>query len=161
MAAVTAKVEPVCNANPLIVAAVASGYPVRASTEYDPNHSVTNCVINSQKSRASAHSGCESTNDSTQWIGVCFCGVKKVIRIATQGRCESQQFITQYKVTYSIDGISWAAADNDRVFQGNSDQSSVAVNDIITPFYARSVRINPVAWSNHISTKFEVYFEDD
>lgn len=26
------------------------------------------------------------------------------------------------------------------------------------PVYARTIRINPTLWSQHISTKFEVYF---
>lgn len=157
---VTKAIEVEGTAAPYLVAAVASGYPVRASSEYDSNHTVANCLINSEKSRVYAHSWCASENDDSQWIQVCLGSVKRVVRIATKGRYDNPQWVTQYKVHYSCNGIDWSVADSDRVFHGNQDVSSVVSNEIMEPFFARTVRLVPIAWHNHISMKFEVYFED-
>ena len=145
---------------PGLVAAVLALYPVAASSEFDPNHGIANSRIGSQHSRVNSHSWCASYNDANQWIGVSLLGFKRVMKVATQGRSDARQWITQYRVQYTKDGATWFNADNGRVFFANTDNTDVVNNTITTPFFARAVRIAPVAWNGHISTKFEVYFEE-
>ena len=44
------------------------------------------------------------TNDKSQWIQVDFGEVKRVTQIASQGRSDYAQWVTKYKVFYSIFG---------------------------------------------------------
>ena len=143
-----------------LIAAVGALYPLAASTEYDPNHGVANSRIDSLKSRANSHSWCAGSNDVSQWIGVSLLTFRRVVKVATQGRGDAPEWITQYRVQYTIDGVTWTNADGGRVYLGNTNQGTTVTNSITTPFIARAVRIVPVAWYGHICTKFEVYFQE-
>ncbi|TNV75342.1 hypothetical protein FGO68_gene2780 [Halteria grandinella] len=143
-----------------IVAAVASGYPKYASSEWDANHSVNHSMLNQVKSEKAAGGWQASSDDSEQWIGVCFGSPKKVVKVALQGRSDNKQRVTQFRVKYSLDGLIWHFADDEAYFEGVWDSNTVKTHLFKKPFLARSVRINPTAWNEHISLRFEVYFEE-
>ena len=66
----------------------------------------------------------------------------------------------KFKVQFSYDGLNWEEADNGAEFVANSDPHNKVKTTFAAPFVARSVRINPTEWNNHISLRFEVYFSD-
>ena len=82
----------------------------------------------------------------------------KVKAIETQGRTDGyEQWVSEYKVKYTKDGVNWHWADDERLFEGNSDQETKVLNKIDQPFKALAVRICPTQWNSHISMKAEVY----
>jgi len=66
-------------------------------------------------------------------------------------------WVTFYKIQYSLDGITWLSYENNRIFEGNSDTTTIKVNQLPSPLRARAIRIIPVAWSYHIGMRAEVY----
>ncbi|CDW88399.1 galactose-binding domain-containing protein [Stylonychia lemnae] len=142
------------------VAAVASGYPISASSEFDPDHSINRAIINCNKFRTGPTAWGASFCDQNQWVQVCLIKPKIVTGVALQGRANEDQWVTWYKVMYSIDGINWFYHESGKEYQGCYDRQTVIQHDFETPFKARSVRIVPTKWHGHVSTCFEVYFID-
>ncbi|KAK3750262.1 hypothetical protein QZH41_006599 [Actinostola sp. cb2023] len=59
--------------------------------------------------------------------------------IATQGRTNANQWVTKYKLQYSLDGKSFNNYEGGKVFAANRDRNSVVKHDIQTPIIARSL----------------------
>ena len=72
------------------------------------------------------------------------------------GRNEFTEWITSYKISYTLDGVTWTAYKNSEIFIGNSD-SKEPVNHIFEPFVARAVKIIPQTWSSNMGGRFEFY----
>ncbi|CDW91374.1 galactose-binding domain-containing protein [Stylonychia lemnae] len=140
------------------VAAVASGFPLSASSEDDPSHSVHRAMINYNKVREGASTWCAAENDTNQWVQVCLIQPKLVTGVALQGRQNATQWVTRFKVMYSLDGSTWTNHENGQEFEGSMDQNTVVEVKFKESFVARSVRIVPIQWHEHISMSFEVYF---
>ncbi|CAH1794847.1 unnamed protein product [Owenia fusiformis] len=84
-----------------------------------------------------------------------------VTAIATQGRHGSDEWVTSYRVEYSLDlvtFITYSDLDGDvpKSFLGNTDRDTVVVNKLVRPFVASAVRVNPRTWSGRISMRFDV-----
>ena len=47
------------------------------------------------------------TTDSNQWIQVDFRTITQVSGVMTQGRNEDPQWVKEFKVQYSLDGVNW------------------------------------------------------
>jgi RHS repeat-associated protein len=94
------------------------------------------------------------TNNANQYLQIDLGVVKSVDGIATQGRFNTDQWVTSYKVAYSVDGANWT--DLAQSFTGNTDRNTVVQNLFSSPIAARFVRIKPVSWYSHISMRAEV-----
>ncbi|NWQ81175.1 MFGM protein, partial [Columbina picui] len=88
---------------------------------------------------------------------------KKVTGIITQGARDFGhiQYVAAYKVAYSDNGTSWTLyrdgqTNSTKIFHGNTDNYSHKKNVFDVPFYARFVRILPVAWHNRITLRVEL-----
>lgn len=46
-------------------------------------------------------------NNKYQWLQVDFTGPAKIIRISTQGRQDTNQWVKQYYVTHSLDAVNF------------------------------------------------------
>eukprot|EP00026_Physarum_polycephalum_P012869 Phypoly_transcript_13211.p1 GENE.Phypoly_transcript_13211~~Phypoly_transcript_13211.p1 ORF type:complete len:162 (+),score=13.50 Phypoly_transcript_13211:445-930(+) len=142
----------------MVVAAIASGANVFASSEHNSEHSVKSIRLNSAGMGAGSHSWCAKTLDSFQWVGVGFDTPKKVTAVATQGRGDYAQWVEEYIVKYSLNGIDWFVAEDGKVFTGNSDQRTVVKNDFITPVTARTIQVCPLKWHGRINLVFLFFF---
>ena len=65
-------------------------------------------VKNSQGSLTLAGAWAAKTNDNNQWLQIELDTVMSISGTATQGRQDSPQWVTSYKIEYSSDGSSWA-----------------------------------------------------
>ena len=72
-----------------------------------------------------------------------FINPRTVVSIATQGRHGESEWVSSYKIQYTLDGINWVNYDNGRVWEGNTEDSGVVVNRLTESFLARAIRINP------------------
>ncbi|XP_029200554.2 uncharacterized protein LOC114965136 [Acropora millepora] len=106
--------------------------------------------------------------DTDQWLQIDVLGTNgkytKVTRIATQGRANesTKQWVTQYKVQYSNDGLSFTnytekGQTTDKVFVGNSNGNDFVFHELNPPIRARFIRFRPLAWNEHISMRVELF----
>ncbi|XP_078603365.1 CUB and sushi domain-containing protein 3-like [Branchiostoma floridae x Branchiostoma japonicum] len=101
------------------------------------------------------------TNTIGEWLQVDLGEINRVTGTIIQGRDDHyNQWVTSYKLQYSIDGISLTTyAGNDgpeKVFPGNDDRSTTVTNLLDTPVDARYVRFLPQSWHGHMSMRVEI-----
>ncbi|XP_066271043.1 retinoschisin-like [Branchiostoma lanceolatum] len=99
-----------------------------------------------------AGEGAWVSGDSTigQWFQVYFGKMKRVMGTIIQGRHSDDQWVTSYKLQYSIDQITWTTyAGNDgleMVFPGNVDRCLPVTNLLNNSVDARYVRFVVQSW---------------
>ncbi|XP_078346340.1 uncharacterized protein LOC144631705 isoform X1 [Oculina patagonica] len=128
---------------------------ITASSEWDGNHGPTNARLNRPSSGGKTGAWSSKTNDVNQWIQVTFSEATKVTKVGIQGRYDYNQWVTKFKVSYSLDGVHFTT--QSKVYNGNSNRNGIVINDLEAPIEARVVRINPVGWYGHISMRMELY----
>ena len=72
------------------------------------------------------------------------------------GRYDFNQWITSFKITYSLDGSTWVPYQNSEIFEANIDKIQ-PVELILQPIIARSVRVIPISWNSNIGGRFEFF----
>ncbi|KAI8487880.1 hypothetical protein Bbelb_343280 [Branchiostoma belcheri] len=101
------------------------------------------------------------TNAIGEWLQVDLGEMKTVTGTIIQGRYHNaDQWVTSYKLQYSVDGLSWmkyASSDgSEEVFPGNTDRNTPVTNLLDSPTDARFVRFLPQTWHLHMSMRVEV-----
>ena len=79
-----------------------------ASSSWDTNHGPRNGRLKFHRTGSRMGAWCARRNDRYQYYQVDFRRAMRVVKIATQGRQDAAQWVTQYFVTYSQDGCSFA-----------------------------------------------------
>ncbi|XP_066270084.1 uncharacterized protein [Branchiostoma lanceolatum] len=86
--------------------------------------------------------------------------MKRVTGTIIQGRLNTEQRVTSYKLQYSMDGIIWTAYagsdDSEMDFAGNVDRSTPVTNLLNNPVDARYVRFLPQTWNHVMSMRAEI-----
>ncbi|XP_078666819.1 lactadherin-like [Branchiostoma floridae x Branchiostoma belcheri] len=100
------------------------------------------------------------TNTIGEWLQVDLGEMKTVTGTISQGRSSQDQWVTSYKLQYSVDGVSWttyASSDgSERVFPGNTDRNTPVTNLLDSPIDARFVRFLPQTRHHWFSMRVEV-----
>lgn len=82
-------------------------------------------------------------------------GAKHVLySITTQGRQDYTQWVKTYRISYSVDGVTWN--DISTTFQGNVDQNTKVTNQLPVNTVGRYVRLYPITWNNYPTLRWEV-----
>ena len=80
--------------------------------------------------------------------------------VITQGRNDSPQWVSSYKVAHSLDGSVWEYVRNDRnvalTYQANTDQNTRVENELPTALITRYLRLYPITYYDHPSMRVEV-----
>ncbi|XP_071943544.1 neurexin-4-like [Antedon mediterranea] len=102
------------------------------------------------------------SDDSNQYLMVDLGEVSRITEVATQGRYDSEEWVTEYKILYSnrTDESSFKTYIQngvERKFHGNSDSDSVNRNKLNPDIFARYVRLNPILKKNRFSMRVEFY----
>ncbi|XP_069115531.1 uncharacterized protein [Argopecten irradians] len=106
-----------------------------------------------------------ANDDLSQYIQVKLDKVSRITGIITKGRGVSsgdtaQDVVTRFRILYSVDGKSFVPYGDetvtDKFFSGNTDTCNPQTNWFSCPFTARYVRINPIAWKDHIGLRLEL-----
>ncbi|XP_078696106.1 putative carboxypeptidase X1 [Branchiostoma floridae x Branchiostoma belcheri] len=100
-------------------------------------------------------------NTIGEWLQVDLGEMMNVTGTIIQGRYHNyDQWVTSYKLQYSVDGLSWitcASSDGyEKVFPGNTDRNTPVTNLLDSPIAARYVRFLPQSWHDHMSMRVEV-----
>ncbi|EDO48077.1 predicted protein, partial [Nematostella vectensis] len=102
--------------------------------------------------------------NQNQWIQVDlefdFGRPSKVVRVSTQGMQDRNYWVTQYYMTYSLDGLrflEYKHNSNRKYFTGNRDRSTAVSHVLYPPIRARYVRIHPWGWHAYIGLRAEFF----
>jgi len=79
-----------------------------ASTYYDARHIPQFSRLNKIPSKSNIGAWCARSNDGNQWLQVYFGRETTVTKVASQGTYTHDQWMTSYRLSYSIDGTHWA-----------------------------------------------------
>ena len=84
-----------------------------ASSQFDSHHAPSGGRLNAQDQLNSQGTVTQIggwaalTRDQNQWLQIKFGQIFQISGVATQGRSDSTQWVTSYKLEYSSDGSSW------------------------------------------------------
>ena len=77
-------------------------------SQWAANHGASNARLHRPAGGGRTGAWSAKTNDKSQWIQADLRGKFKVTKILTQGRHDYAQWVTQYKVSYSSDGVHFS-----------------------------------------------------
>ncbi|KAM9999597.1 hypothetical protein ACTFIZ_008071 [Dictyostelium cf. discoideum] len=136
---------------------------LRTSTNYNGVHTQFNSVLNFKNGTPNTQGGseawCAAILDTNQYIIAGSENPKTYVSLAIQGRGDMDQWVTSFKVRYTLDGVNWKEYRNGSAIAGNSDRNTVTTHFFDQPIRARSIAICPLTWNTHISLRFELYAE--
>ncbi|XP_072042888.1 EGF-like repeat and discoidin I-like domain-containing protein 3 [Amphiura filiformis] len=137
-----------------------SDYQITASSEWTSKiYGATNARLNRVAQAGTTGAWSAQANDVNQWIQAALGVPTWVTGVLIQGRAETAQWLTKFKVQYTNDQDDWKfiqKAIGEIIFDGNTDQTTVVSNLFPTPVVASYIRIIPTAWHDHISMRFEL-----
>lgn len=74
----------------------------------------------------------------------------------------TQQYVTQYKVSYSVDSSTFTWVDNQYLFDGNTSfPTTEVINNFSIPVYSRYIRIFPLDYSVYPTFRVRLYVQDE
>eukprot|EP00057_Strongylocentrotus_purpuratus_P011005 XP_011665479.1 PREDICTED: lactadherin-like [Strongylocentrotus purpuratus] len=134
-----------------------------ASSVWDVNHGPKRARLNLVRVGLLRGAWSASVNNIHQWIQVDLLTPHRIFGLATQGRQDINQWVTSFKISCSVAGVSFDTVQDlnipstDKVFEGNSDQDTVVNNTLPVPQVCRYIRLLPLTWNNHVSLRMELY----
>ncbi|XP_028513073.1 uncharacterized protein LOC110232869 [Exaiptasia diaphana] len=106
-------------------------------------------------------SWCSSTSSNSEYIQIDFGKIITLTGIATQGDHTMDKWVKTYNIKYSIDGIQWndhrEGGNTAKIFQGNSDRSSIAVRWLSHPLTVKYIKVHPQSWNTAVCMRIEVF----
>ena len=133
--------------------AIDSGAKVTWSASFDSAHE------NYQLDNTQLRAGWSAKYNSVgQWIQVETTTPKYWTGIVIQGRGDTDQRVTSYRVLYSVDGDIWEYTDNGKIYPAAMDRSTKIENDFDNIVEAKYLRIYPQTWLNHMSLRFDAIY---
>ena len=80
---------------------------ITASSQWDQNHAAVQARLHFKQSGYKQGSWSARSNDVNQWLQVDLGSYTTVTKVATQGRNGNSQWVTQYRLQYSDDGVTF------------------------------------------------------
>ena len=99
---ITYSVAPLCNRPLGLESGRIPNAKITSSSAYNARYTAPNGRLNKPFCWIARH------KNHNQWFKVDFGRVTTVRKIATQGRRDANQWVTRYKLTYSLDTLHWA-----------------------------------------------------
>ena len=81
---------------------------ISASSSWDKNHGPNYGRLHFRRSGHRMGAWCVRHNNRYQWLMVDFGRTMRITKMASQGRQDARQWVTQYYVSYSQDGVFFA-----------------------------------------------------
>ena len=79
-----------------------------ASSSASGKYAPARARLNLQRNSKGYGAWCAKTNDGKQWLQIDFGELVRVTKVATQGQQDSNNWVTKFTLSYSVDGIHWA-----------------------------------------------------
>ena len=89
---------------------------ISASSNWDTKHAARYARL--RMTAGDGHVGGWSAlhNNLNQWLQIDLGGTTEILKIATQGRQDTEQWVTSFKMAYSTDGNLFESYANNKVF---------------------------------------------
>lgn len=84
------------------------GSAITASSSVNGSHGPSNAPLNFLNKGNDISAWCPKINSKNQWLQIDLREITAVTKVATQGRYNSEDRVTTYTLSYSVDGIHWA-----------------------------------------------------
>ncbi|KAI3378263.1 hypothetical protein SNEBB_003930 [Seison nebaliae] len=104
---------------------------------------------------------CAGYSEREEWLQIDLGIASKVTAIATQGRSNNNDWITAFRVSYSLDFIKWNNIRNDdnsnKIFNGNLNSFNIRMIYLPHEIFTRFLRIHIIRWNGKPCLRLEVY----
>ena len=100
----------------------------------------------------SAQAWTARVNNANQWMQIDLGNLTNVTGVVTQGRANSNQWVTNYRVSTSTNGEKWVPMNSGQQYAGNTDRSTKVMHKFAF-VSARYVRFDVLAWNGYISMR--------
>ncbi|XP_078614351.1 uncharacterized protein LOC144883627 [Branchiostoma floridae x Branchiostoma japonicum] len=101
-----------------------------------------------------------SQDNINQWLQVEVGLALSVTGVITQGSSEASEWVTSYKLQFSMDGSNWVTQMDqsgvEQIFEGNFDRNTIVTATLPAPVATRYVRFLPQTWKNKIRMRVEI-----
>ena len=81
---------------------------ITASSSVNSSHGPSNARLNFLNKGSDISAWCPKSSSENQWLQIDLGEVTAVTKVATQGRYSSEDRVTTYTLSYSVDGTHWA-----------------------------------------------------
>ena len=81
---------------------------ITASSSVNSSHGPSNSRLNFLNKGSDVSAWCPKTGSENQWLQIDLGEMTAVTKVATQGRYNSEDRVTTYTLSYSVDGKHWA-----------------------------------------------------
>ncbi|EDO40691.1 predicted protein, partial [Nematostella vectensis] len=143
---------------------------ISASSGVDHTHApfFGRLITEEQGTRGHKGSWCTTKDDGQRFLQVDLQHPVKLTGIGTQGQVSTDQWVTKYRIEYSINNIGWnnytensqlkVRTAKTKVFSGNDDKDTISIRHLRHPVMARFIRIYPLTWHGRlICMRSEIY----
>ena len=142
--------------------AQANSEQLTASSDWDNIYSADRSRLYTTQNHGWSGGWNSGVNSVGEYLQVDLRTVRRLERVATQGRAGGVHWVTSYRIAHSVDGTHYAFLYNydgsETVFAGNSaDYDTVVEHEFHRTIVARYVRLYPQTWVDHMSLRWEVY----
>eukprot|EP00937_MAST-01D_sp_MAST-1D-sp2_P002077 g2077.t1 len=137
------------------------GEELASGSTYTTNGAYAHASCNDPAHFSIAHSGGGAclTQYNDGWIVEDLGAEHTVVAISTSGRDGVNQWVKTFTVDVSTDQLTWVPANcavGGRTCTGNSDYSTIVMNQLASPVQARYVRINVESYNSYASLRMGV-----
>ena len=116
---------------------------ITASSKRSAKHSPSRARLHIKKEGNRRGAWSAKTNDDFQWLQVDLSSITVVKGIATQGRQDSDQWVTGYTLSYSSNGSHFDGYEGGKIFTGNSDRDTIVKHNLLPYIIGRYIRVRP------------------
>ncbi|XP_072174633.1 lactadherin-like [Diadema setosum] len=107
------------------------------------------------------HRWCSSESNTDQWLRIDLGEVFMVTGVITQGRANTERWVTSIHISTSLNDIDWIFAidplsNGPKVYPANYERNTHVTSLLPNPLRARYVRIHPITFMNYVSMRVEV-----
>nr|CAD7570854.1 unnamed protein product [Timema californicum] len=131
-----------------------------ASSSMDQLFTPDNALLSAAVSSTAGGSWTAGDVNKDQYLQVDLGRAEPVYGVLVKGSPISNEYVTSYKVLYSLDGHTYSYVfDKDKMpatFRGPTDNRQLIQQVFHEPVEARYIRFNPVTWHSAISMKVEL-----
>ena len=133
-----------------------------ATTEYDSDSTAYQASYSTPYSWSSEYgeNGILSVAGE-EYLEIDLLSQAQIAYIGTKGGVLYTEWVTSYKVQYSIDSNTWTWYNNEETLTGNEDSDTEVINKLISPIIAQYIRIYPMSAYYWVGMRVEAYGRND
>ncbi len=129
---------------------------IHSSSDYNENHDVRGCKLNKTGPSGHSQAWCCGAGevDKNPWIQVDFDTDLLIDAVSIQGRGDSNQYVTKFRILYSLDKINFIHFDE---FAGNSDNTTVVKRYFKKPIFVKGLRLQVLEFYGDPALRFDLH----